>query len=63
MIIPIFVMRVDSSMLAYDSTHSVPGISLPPGDAKSFSLLARACPCCEEDVDVAMLVRIRSVHC
>ena len=35
-IIPIFGIRADSSRLAYVSAHSVPGITLPPGDANFF---------------------------
>jgi hypothetical protein len=39
-IILIFVLGAVSSVLAHDSAHSVPGITLPPGDANlSFSLL------------------------
>ena len=53
MIIPIFGFRAVSSVLAHDSAHSVPGITLPPGDANlhglGFSLLARACLGSEED--------------
>ena len=33
MIIPIFGQRAVSSALAHASAHSVPGITLPPGDA------------------------------
>ncbi|KAH8672967.1 hypothetical protein BGZ61DRAFT_101582 [Ilyonectria robusta] len=33
LIIPIFGSREVSSVLAHDSTHCVPGITLPPGDA------------------------------
>ena len=33
MIIPIFALREKSSVLAHGFTHSVPGITLPPGDA------------------------------
>ena len=33
MIIPIFGPREESSVLAHDSSHCVPGITLPPGDA------------------------------
>lgn len=36
LIILIFGLRVVSSVLAHDSTHSVPGITLPPGDANSY---------------------------
>ncbi|KAF0332680.1 hypothetical protein GQ607_000696, partial [Colletotrichum asianum] len=44
-IILIFGLREESSVLAHDSSHSVPGITLPPGDANSlFSLCALACP-------------------
>ncbi|OHW92748.1 hypothetical protein CSPAE12_08629, partial [Colletotrichum incanum] len=35
-IIPIFGLREKSSVLAHDSSHSVPGITLPPGDANIF---------------------------
>lgn len=37
MIILIFGPREVSSVLAHDSSHSVPGITLPPGDATSLS--------------------------
>lgn len=36
MIIPIFETREKSSVLAHGFTHSVPGITLPPGDANLF---------------------------
>lgn len=42
-----------SSVLAHDSVHSVPGITLPPGDANLFfffSLLAWACLRGEEGI-------------
>ncbi len=32
----IFVTGEESSGLAYDSSHCVPGLTLPPGDANSF---------------------------
>ncbi|KAH9243283.1 hypothetical protein K456DRAFT_1818598, partial [Colletotrichum gloeosporioides 23] len=35
-IILIFGFREESSVLAHDSSHSVPGITLPPGDANLF---------------------------
>jgi hypothetical protein len=35
-IILIFGLRAVSSVLAHDSAHSVPGITLPPGDANAF---------------------------
>ena len=36
MIKSIFVLREASSGLAYDASHCVPGLTLPPGDAKSI---------------------------
>ena len=36
MIILIFGFWAVSSVLAHDSAHSVPGITLPPGDANSL---------------------------
>ena len=42
MIILIFVSREVSAVLAHDSSHCVPGITLPPGDANlSFHCLRR----------------------
>ena len=38
MIILIFGPRAVSAELAHDSAHSVPGITLPPGDANTFEL-------------------------
>ncbi|CCF46756.1 hypothetical protein CH063_15408 [Colletotrichum higginsianum] len=35
-IIPIFGFREEPSVLAHGSSHSVPGITLPPGDANTF---------------------------
>jgi hypothetical protein len=47
-IIPIFGLRAVFSVLAHDSAHCVPGITLPPGDANffflSFSLLFSGLP-------------------
>ena len=43
MIILIFGLREKSSVLAHDSSHSVPGITLPPGDANP--LLFFHCSC------------------
>ena len=54
-IILIFGFRMVSSVLAHDSIHSVPGITLPPGDANLiffFSLLAWACLRGEEETTV-----------
>lgn len=58
MIIPIFGPRVVSSVLAHDSTHSVPGITLPPGDAhfSLFHCLHRLVWCSEEGSLVGFLV-------
>lgn len=40
LIIPIFGFRMVSSVLAHDSNHSVPGITLPPGDANQAQILS-----------------------
>lgn len=52
MIILIFVLGAVSSVLAHDSAHSVPGITLPPGDANTFLFIALfgACPGSEEEI-------------
>ncbi len=39
----IFVTGEGSSGLAYDPSHCVPGLTLPPGDANSFSSTFSAC--------------------
>lgn len=44
MIILIFGLWMVSAVLAHDSVHSVPGITLPPGDANVFSLPTQARP-------------------
>ncbi|KAL0939236.1 uncharacterized protein CTRU02_205846 [Colletotrichum truncatum] len=38
-IILIFGLGEKSSVLAHDSSHSVPGITLPPGDANTFFIV------------------------
>ncbi|KAL0941857.1 uncharacterized protein CTRU02_204620 [Colletotrichum truncatum] len=44
-IILIFGLREKSSVLAHDSSHSVPGITLPPGDANtSFFIVCSGLP-------------------
>ena len=40
------------------AAHCVPGITLPPGDAKLFSLLTLACQSCEEEIAPVMIVPI-----
>lgn len=58
MIIPIFETRVVSAVLAHDSAHSVPGITLPPGDANAlFELLVFRCL-----LGLAWAVRKNSLH-
>jgi hypothetical protein len=57
-IIPIFGLRVVSAVLAHDSAHSVPGITLPPGDANAlFDLLVFRCL-----LGLAWAVRKNSLH-
>ena len=61
LIILIFGLRAVSSVLAHDSAHSVPGITLPPGDATFFRCSLQRVWGCEEERIVMFSPRSRNM--
>jgi hypothetical protein len=49
MIKSIFAYCLRAAGFTHVLGHSVPGTTLPPGDANSIFIADLACQCCEED--------------